>query len=88
MRAVPVFEDFSVQILFGGNTPSVLRLPIMPYQNPSLVCSDVKLPRGKLRDLSLGIHSDSDHAGLLRAKVEFPPVHTGTVSTWSSIRTS
>ncbi len=64
LREVPVFNDFDLQVLYGGNTPSVLYLPIMPAGDPNLVCSDVKLPRGRLRDLTLEIFTDSDHAGL------------------------
>lgn len=64
LRSLPVFDDFYLKIKYGANSPSSLRLPILPIGNPVLVCSDVKLHPNGIKNLYFGVHTSSARAGM------------------------
>ncbi|HEX9794075.1 MAG TPA: Ig-like domain-containing protein, partial [Planctomycetota bacterium] len=62
-RALPVFEDFNLEVLRDGAHPSYVRILYVPFGPPTLVASEVEVPRSNGPRMSLSVKSDSSRAG-------------------------
>ncbi|MDP6942276.1 MAG: CocE/NonD family hydrolase C-terminal non-catalytic domain-containing protein [Planctomycetota bacterium] len=64
LRAVPVFDDFVLQVHYGGAYDSWVSIPFLPTGEATLVASEVALQGNTPADLRLEIHTDSNRSGL------------------------
>ncbi|MDP6850336.1 MAG: CocE/NonD family hydrolase C-terminal non-catalytic domain-containing protein, partial [Planctomycetota bacterium] len=64
LRSLPVFDDFDLKIKYGSNTASTLRLSILPVTQPTLVCSEARIPVNRIQELDFTIHSDGSYSGM------------------------
>ncbi len=63
LQGLPIFQDFDLDVISGGSTPSKLILPSAPMSSPSLTATEVSLASSNNNDFSLVVRSDDSHAG-------------------------
>ncbi len=63
LHSLPIFRDYEVDIVYGGSDLSRLTLPFAPLGGPSLVASELGMPRNNTVDFHLAIHGDSSMDG-------------------------
>jgi predicted acyl esterase len=63
LQGLPIFSDFDVDVLIGGQNPSHLVLPIVPLGAPSLAADVVALSRSGNADFEFLIRADDSRAG-------------------------
>ena len=63
LYALPIFEDFSVAVRHSSLAPSYLDLATIPFGDPSLEASEVRVSRDSPEDLELVLFSDSSRSG-------------------------
>ncbi|MBC8403746.1 MAG: hypothetical protein H8E15_00855, partial [Planctomycetes bacterium] len=63
LQAIPVFEDFDLDIFMGGSATAELQLPVVPLSGPALTTETLTLQRRLNSDFSLQINSDESRDG-------------------------